>query len=744
MQAETLAILRGGSPDPPRRRSPPGRPLAVPCAAGRETRRAKGAMPVACLLAMLLAQVAAAEEWKAADQAGLKERLDRAKELKVEDVATPVVSMRLGMLLMAPNPDAKSYDLLQIYFPQYGGPNTIVIADLGSGEVKQVSTERGPNFHLCPSVVAPNGKLYISILGPRLRQQVCTYDPAKNEFLLNALPLPDDLLGETHPMALGTDGKIYMAGGHPSKSATACQIDPATNKVTSYGPVGPSHAPNDCWAYSAAADDRYIYIASGKVPWYLVAYDRQTGKAETLITTEKVGGYLGAGQGRGGCTANASKVVGTDGNRIDYWLYQGKAVPMKDRGEKPPWPERPAPRPALPPQPEVSLARAVPDAEGRAEIWCRTPEAKAAAPAKPAADATLESRGWRPIRFRVPIYPQAINRLVELPDGRLFGAAGSYEGNFIYDPATGKSAHPGKSHLSHYATAICGGKIYMSGYPNSPLYVYDPAKPWTAGTEVSPGTVLDDGAPSANPRRLLYMSEFAGTHKMYAAAVGADGRIYFGGQWMRSGSAGGLAWYDPKTEKAGGFWEPFSTYQITHMAAASQGRPIVISTKRIEDTLLGKPKPKQGRLFVFDTKDGKIVREIDPVMDAKGSGMIVAVGGPRVLGWTVNGEDTQTSVLYGVDAEAGTVGFRTVLPYPLPVGIGSNQQEAFDFRLGPDGKVWTFIDNRLVRIDPKDAGIQVVGRVAKGGRLAFSGKDVYLGAGPTLRRITGLLSSLAQ
>jgi hypothetical protein len=231
---------------------------------------------------------------------------------------------------------------------------------------------------------------------------------------------------------------------------------------------------------------------------------------------------------------------------------------------------------------------------------------------------------------------------------------------------------------------------------------------------------------------------------MYAAAVGADGRIYFGGQWIRSGSAGGLAWYDPKTEKAGGFWEPFSTYQITHMAAAADGRYIVISTKRVEDTLLGKPKPKQGRLFAFDTKDAKIVREFDPVMDAKGSGPIVAVGGTRVLGWTVNGEDTQTSVLYGADVEAGTVAFRVVLPYPLPVSIGSNQQEAFDFRLGPDGKVWTVIDNRIVRIDPKDASIQVVGRVAKGGRLAFSGKDVYLGAGPTLRRITGLMNSLGQ
>jgi len=699
------------------------------------------------LLAILLAQAATAcGQWKPVEQPDLAKAAAAAPKLAVEDLGVGVQSSRMGKLLMAPNPDGKTYDLLQIYFKEYGGPNTIVIMDLGSGQVKQVRTPRDPerfNFHLCPTVLAPDGKLYINILGSRNRQRICIYDPATNELKIDALPLPQYMGGETHPMKLGTNGNIYCAGGHPEKTAAVCEIDPATGKVTGYGSVGPSHQPVDCWAYSVAADDTHVYVASGKVPWYLVAYERRTGKAEVLLTTENVEGMVSVNQGQYGCTASANKVLGTDGTRIEYWLHQGKAIVKKARDEAPPWGRPADTKPAViePARPEVSTALTEPDDEGNSQIWWRPAVAKGAAPASLPAGASPESQGWNVIRFKVPVYPQGIDRLTELPDGRIFGTAGSYQGNFIYDPATGKSIHPGKIHLSHYATAIFGGKIYMSGYPNSPLYVYDPAKPWTAGTEVSPGTVLDDGAPGANPRRLLYMSEFAGTHKMYAAAVGADGRIYFGGEWVRNGSAGGLAWYDPKTEQAGGFWEPFSTYQITHMAAAADGRFIVISTKRIEDTLLGKPKPKQGRLFVFDTKDAKIVREVDPVMDAKGSGMIVAVGGPRVLGWTVNGEDAQTSVLYGVDVEAGTVAFRTVLPYPLPVSIGSNQQEAFDFRLGPDGKVWTFIGNRLVRIDPKDAGIQVVGRVAKGGRLAFSGKDVYLGAGPTLRRSTGLLAS---
>src|SRR5512138_2966336 len=107
------------------------------------------------------------------DAAGADKPLDQllkaAPKLATEDLAEPVKSIREGMLLKAPNPDGKTWDLLQIYFPSYGGPNTIVVIDLGTGQVKTIPTERGWNFHLCPSVVAPNGQLFISSLDGRLR-----------------------------------------------------------------------------------------------------------------------------------------------------------------------------------------------------------------------------------------------------------------------------------------------------------------------------------------------------------------------------------------------------------------------------------------------------------------------------------------------------------------------------------------------------------------------------------------------
>jgi len=668
----------------------------------------------------LLFSAQAGEQQLPAGEA-LKKQLASARWLAVEELSPPVRTTRQGMLLKAPNRDGKTWDLVQIYFPRYGGPNTLVFIDGGSGQVKTLTTETGWNFHLCPSVVAPNGNLFISILDGKLRQRLCIYDPASNQFHLDAVRMPEELLGETHPLVLGTDGKLYAMGAHPSRAAAAARIDPDTLEVTFYGPIGPSHAPQACWGYSGGADDRFIYIASGKVPWYLVALDRQTGRSEVLATTGPVGGYVSVGQLPDGCTASVTGQLDTDGQRIDYWLYQGKAVRKKTPQEPPPWPRREPPRP-LPPEPEINLAWADPNSEGWAEIRVRFPE------------------GWKSFRFQVPVYPLEIYRLRELPDGRIFGTAGAYEGNFLVDPTTGKSQHLGKIPLSHYATAVHDGLIYMSGYPSSPLYVYDPQKPWTTGTVVDQRRI-EEKDPSANPRCLLLLGDkkLAGTHKMYAAAVGANGQIYFGGRWMRDGAAGGLAWYDPKTGQAAGVWQPFSNYQITHMAAIEGGRRLVFSTLAVADPLLGKPKPTEATLFFWDVEKQALAGQFTPVPQAPATGPITAAGENRIVGWTVEPGQEGASRLYAVDTTGPRLLWAYTLPWPLPVGLGSNQQEPWDFRLGPDGQVWTFLAGCLVRIDPDTGRIHPVGKLTPGGPLAFAGKDLYLGGAASLRRLRSLI-----
>jgi hypothetical protein len=65
------------------------------------------------------------------------------------------------------------------------------------------------------------------------------------------------------------------------------------------------------------------------------------------------------------------------------------------------------------------------------------------------------------------------------------------------------------------------------------------------------------------------------------------------------------------------------------------------------------------------------------------------------------------------------------------------RRHAYSFRRGPDGFIWAFFDQTLVRIDPRNAYITPVGR-CEPAQLAFAMGSVYLAGGPVLRRIEGI------
>jgi hypothetical protein len=57
---------------------------------------------------------------------------------------------------------------------------------------------------------------------------------------------------------------------------------------------------------------------------------------------------------------------------------------------------------------------------------------------------------------------------------------------------------------------------------------------------------------------------------------------------------------------------------------------------------------------------------------------------------------------------------------------------------GPDGFLWTWLKNVLVRIDPKDASVHVVGKIDPVGHPTFVGNDMYLSGPEQLRRIRNI------
>jgi hypothetical protein len=111
---------------------------------------------------------------------------------------------------------------------------------------------------------------------------------------------------------------------------------------------------------------------------------------------------------------------------------------------------------------------------------------------------------------------------------------------------------------------------------------------------------------------------------------------------------------------------------------------------------------------------------------------------------TTDLEHPDSSVLYGVDVATGDVLFRKALPSPVSTDAHwphwvDPSYEYENLTRGLDGFVWTYLKDVLVRIDPKDASVHVVGKIAPVGYPTFVGRDVYLSGPEQLRRIRNIV-----
>lgn len=691
---------------------------------------------------------AAAEPWRAAEQPDLKQALETAPALQTESLGEPARGVNTWEHWLVPNPDGKSWDVLQVYFKEYYGPTWLYAFDLGTGQVKKQRLPDNYQFYLSGRALGFDGKYYIAIPSRRTWSMgLFVYDPATNTMEDRGEIVPG-LGGEVRPLAVGPDGRIYGTGTRGNRVGLYI-YDPKLGKVVKdFGPVGPSH-PNGAWSrYVMGVDDTHAYIASGMIPaWYLVAVNLETGEEKVLLEspTERVMDIVERFPG-------AWAIVPQEGGgRKDYWLYHGQAIPKVN--DTPPWTPKPSPWDKAVKRPETYFEQIDPDADGNAALWYRSREdadAEKKAPRGTDENVNPEDLGWKAIRLEgVETYPHRLNPMTLLTDGRLYGTGDDYVGVFAFDPRTDQTTILGpRPGLAPYTQIICGERLYSSGYSNGHLFVYDPARPWTLSKGGPPGHPAPDQADvRSNPRCLGDFDRTTRVGLMHSSALGADGRLYFGGFGLRHYTGGGFGWYDPKTEKLDGFWKPLSGYAVHWIAPALEGRLIVISTARASDELNDNRAPEEAKLFFYDVVQAKIVREIVPVPKARATGLVTEVAPGRLLGLTVDTVDPQrpgAGILYGVDLTTGEVLFRKALPWRVsaddywPHWVDPSY-EYLDLVRGPDGFVWTYLKNVLVRIDPKDAAVHVVGKVEPLGKPTFVGRDMYLSGPEQLRRIRDIV-----
>jgi outer membrane protein assembly factor BamB len=690
--------------------------------------------------------IAASDPWPIAEQPELQQALEKAPLLRTESLGEPARGVNVWERWFVPNLDGKSWDVLQIYFKEYYGPTWLHAVDLGTGEVKKQRLADGHQFYLSGRALGFDGKYYIATPSRRTwNMGLFVYDPATNTLEDRGEIVPG-LGGEVRPLAVGPDGRIYGTGTRGNQVGLYI-YDPTLRKVVKdFGAIGPSH-PNGAWSrYVMGVDDTHAYIASGMVPaWYLVAVNLETGEQKVLLEspTERVMDIIEDFPG-----AYARLPQGAGASDKEYWLHHGNAILKVN--DTPPWSRKASPLAKAVPKPEVYFGQVDPDEKGNAVLWHRSRDDAKAQRAK-ASDgedkkAKPEDLGWKSIHLKeVDTYPHRINPLSLLPDGSLYGTGDDYAGTFIFDPKTDQTTYCGpRTGLAPYTTIVSNGKLYSSGYAGGPLFVYDPARPWTLG-KGGPPTQPPPGEGSSNPRRI---GEFRATRVaiVHSSALGADGRIYFGGFGERSYTGGGLGWYDPNTKQIDGIWKPLSGYMVHWIAPALGGKLIILSTSTAADELNDNRRTEEARLFVYDVTERRIVRDIVPIAKARATGLIMEVAPGRLLGLTM---DTVTSkrpgngLLYGVDVVSGEVLFRKALPSRVSLDDHwphwvDPSYEYLSLTRGPDGSIWTYLRDVLVRIGPQNLRIHVVGRIDPVGCPTFVGNDLYLSGSEQLRRIRNI------
>lgn len=571
--------------------------------------------------------------------------------------------------------------ITQTYEVDSTHPTEFVVVDLETG--KQTITE-GPsgiytnsNYQFDEALRASNGRIFF----PARDGFLAYYEPTTErvEMLGRVIESSEDTL--IYRMVFGPDGKLY--GGTQSNSLPSVfKLDPDTLEVRQMGRVGTPRA-SYSYAYYLAADPPWLYIVVGESPWELVALNMQTLESR-LLATRDANGFM---QFEIGSTILVKLIADkrTPQQRVDIMAcVDGALVPRDSRSIR----KRDVrPRSGqLSDVPELDLSNVKPGDNKVGRIRWRA-----------------RGRDWKQAEFSINYTsPIDIESLVALPNKQLLGNARQYHGFFRYDPS-GQSLHRlGPLGVSAGPRIALGDVVYLSGYPNSALYAYDPRREWMPDK------------PDGNPR-LVGRFEATGAHYPYFFAASKT-RLYVVGRRERTGVGSGIGYYDLDAKQFGGHHDRLEDFDPSGLVVV--GDRVVFSGH-----LRG--AANEAALIVYDRDLREVARYV-VYPNITDTGQIFPAPDARDV---VIGLSPSERAIYRFDVKKGVL----LSWRPLDSDVGPATQRP------SDGSIWAVIGRDLIRFDARSLDPRVVENLAEtpngAATIAWSGDQLYWATGNQIRSV---------
>lgn len=624
----------------------------------------------------------------------------KVPEAVVEDLGIVAVGRTGGMAILAPSSDGNGTSAWMCYYDHAYVRDPWQVCEINLNTREVLWYDSGRKVGLWGWMLGKDGRLY-TYAG----STVSRFDPREKKFEHFGPASPD---GSNYSSHWGQDGKLYI-GTYPN--ARVVQFDPATGHFKDFGPQGPERK-HPSYAYRIAGNAEYIYTARGKIPWYLVALNLQTGEQQVLATVPQEGDIsLTVRDNVCYATIHYQAYEQVEKKAEHYrldgtWMKRVDALP-----EAKPDPAQPRRGIAARDNWEVCRWSGYGGPDGMAEFFFRKGEGE-----------------WQSVRYQVGGTPARVFALAVLSDGRIAGSTDDPYSIFIFDPKTGKTATLGKAPSHTYDLLWLDGKLYMSGYPNAPLDMYDPARPWTLRAQTPAGFPPEPTSPEANPRRVANFNRAPFMQKWSPSlALGADGRTYVACRADREKTGGCLGWYDPRTGESGGQLTPFETQAFGQVLAVNGGRTILCSTHFARNPNNPQAGDRQSHIMAYDVAAGKIVADIVPVRDARqyATSRLVEWRPGKVVG-TIADPAGKGTVFFLLDTTTMTIESQVIL-----AGEATSAPV-----LLADGYLYGHQGTMLYRLDPATWDFTPVAKLpAVPRRRVGLGHDLYLAVNDHLMRM---------